>query len=122
MLAAAIAMLAAGTLLPLLHAGIVSLFASAVMFGTSMWNIPGAVTNLAKRALPKQAWSSAVATFTIVFSVGQIIGPVATGWLADTFGSLRVGLAPAVVVLAAGALIALMQRDVVYESGKGEVK
>ena len=122
MLAAAIAMLAAGTLLPLLHAGIVSLFVSAVMFGTSMWNIPGAVTNLAKRALPKQAWSSAVATFTIVFSVGQIIGPVATGWLTDTFGSLRIGLAPAVGVLAAGAVIALMQRDVVYESDKEQTK
>ncbi len=51
MLAAAIAMLAAGTLLPLFHVGIVSLFVSAVMFGTSMWNIPGSVTNLAKRAV-----------------------------------------------------------------------
>ena len=118
MMAAAIALLAAGTLLPLLHPGSVSLFASAVLFGTSMWNIPSSVTNLAKRALPTQAWGSAVASFTIVFSIGQIIGPVATGWLADQFGSLRIGLAPAVGVLAAGALIALTQRDVVYESGK----
>ena len=118
MMAAAIALLAAGTLLPLLHPGSVSLFASAVLFGTSMWNIPSSVTNLAKRALPKPAWGSAVVSFTIVFSMGQIIGPVATGWLADQFGSLRIGLAPAVGVLAAGALIALAQRDVVYESGK----
>ncbi len=118
MMAAAIALLAAGTLLPLLHPGSVSLFASAVLFGASMWNIPSSVTNLAKRALPTQAWGSAVASFTIVFSIGQIIGPVATGWLADQFGSLRIGLAPAVGVLAAGALIALTQRDVVYESGK----
>jgi predicted MFS family arabinose efflux permease len=118
MLAATIAMLALGTLLPLLHAGSASLFASAVLFGSSMWNIPGSVTNLAKRALPKHAWGSAVATFTIVFSMGQIIGPVATGWLADLFGSLRAGLAPAVGVLAAGAIIALMQRDVVHENGK----
>ena len=118
MLAATIGMLAVGTLLPLIHAGVVSLFTSAVLFGTSMWNIPGSVTNLAKRALPKQAWGSAVATFTVVFSVGQIFGPVATGRMADMFGSLRIGLAPAVGVLAAGALIALMQRDVVYESGK----
>lgn len=118
MLAAAIAMLAVGALLPLLHPSSVSLFASAVLFGTSMWNIPGSVTNLAKRALPKQAWGSAVATFTIVFSMGQIIGPVATGWLADMFGSLRIGLAPAVGVLAAGALIALAQKDVAYKNGK----
>jgi predicted MFS family arabinose efflux permease len=122
MLAAAIGMLAIGSLLPLLNASTVSLFLSAVLCGTSMWNIPSSVTNLAKRALPKQAWGSAVATFTIVFSTGQIIGPVATGWLADMFGSLRIGLAPAVGVLAAGALIALMQRDVVYESGEGKAK
>jgi predicted MFS family arabinose efflux permease len=120
MLATAIALLAVGALLPLVHSGSISLFVSAILFGTSMWNIPGSVTNLAKRALPRQAWGSAVATFTIVFSVGQIIGPVATGWLADLFGSLRIGLAPAVVVLAAGALIALMQRDVVYKSRNAE--
>ena len=119
MMSAAIATLAVGALLPLLHAGSVSLFVSAVLCGSAMWNIPGSVTNLAKRALPKQAWGSAVATFTILFSTGQILGPVATGWLADMFGSLRIGLAPAVGVLAAGALIALAQRDVVYESGKG---
>jgi MFS family permease len=113
MLAAALATLAVGALLPLLHAGIVSMLVSAVLFGASMWNIPGSVTNLAKRALPKPAWGAAVATFTIVFSAGQIVGPVATGWLADMFGSLRVGLVLSVGVLAAGALVALAQRDVV---------
>ncbi len=116
MLAAAIAMLAIGTLLPLAYPSDAALILSALMYGTSMWNIPGSVTNLVKRALPKQAWGAAVATFTIVFSMGQIIGPVATGWLADLFGSLRVGLAPAVGVLAAGALIALTQKDIVFSS------
>ena len=62
MMAAALVLLAAGTLLPLLHPGSVSLFASAVLFGTSMWNIPSSVTNLANRAQPKPAWGSAVGT------------------------------------------------------------
>ena len=118
MMAAAIGTLALGTLLPLLHAGALSLIVSAALCGTAMWNIPGSVTNLVKRALPKPGWGAAVATFTIVFSIGQIIGPVAAGWLADWLGSLRLGLAPAVAVLAASALIALMQRDVEYESQK----
>lgn len=122
MMASAIAMLAVGTLLPLAFPSDIALVLSALMYGTSMWNIPGSVTNLVKRALPKQAWGAAVATFTIVFSMGQIIGPVATGWLADMFGSLRVGLAPAVGVLAVGALIALMQRDIVYENSNGNRK
>lgn len=116
MMATAIGMLAIGTLIPLISASGIALFVSAALFGTSMWNIPSSVTNLAKRALPKHVWGSAVATFTIVFSVGQIFGPVATGWMADKFGSLRLGLAPAVAVLVAGALVALMQKDVVYES------
>ena len=115
MLAATIAILAVGALLPLLQTSSVALLLSATLFGSSMWNIPGSVTNLVKRALPTPAWGAAVATFTIVFSIGQTIGPVAAGWLADWFGSLRLGLAPAVLVLAAGALIALTQRDVVFE-------
>lgn len=61
MLAAAMALLAVGALLPLLHAGMLSMLLSAALFGASMWNIPGSVTNLAKRALPKPAWGSAVA-------------------------------------------------------------
>jgi MFS family permease len=72
------------------------------------------VTNLAKRALPKPAWGAAVATFTVMFAAGQIAGPVATGWLADVSGSLRVGLGVSVGVLALGALTALAQRDVEY--------
>ena len=112
MLAATLATVALGAWLPLLDAGIASLIVSAALFGASMWNVPGSVTNLAKRALPKPAWGAAIAVFTIVFAAGQIAGPVATGWLADLFGSLRVGLTLSVGVLALGALIALMQKDV----------
>ena len=113
MLAAAMGMLALGAVLPLWSAAFASMLVSAVLFGASMWNIPGSVTNLAKRALPKPAWGAAVATFTVVFAAGQIVGPVATGALADVFGSLRVGLGLSVGVLALGALIALTQRDIV---------
>lgn len=112
MLAAALAMLALGALLPLLTTNLAAMLASAMLFGASMWNVPVSVTNLAKRALPKPAWGGAVATFTIVFAAGQILGPVLTGALADAFGSLRVGLAVSVAVLGFGAAIALLQRDV----------
>ena len=116
MLAAALAVVALGALLPLLNAGIVSMLLSAALFGASMWNIPGSVTTLVKRALPKQEWGAAVASFTIVFATGQIGGPVMTGWLADLYGGLRVGLACSVGVLALGAVVALMQRDVVQRA------
>jgi len=115
MLAAALAVLGLGALLPLVSAAIVSMLISATLFGASMWNIPGSITHLVKRALPKPAWGAAVATFTIYFAIGQILGPVATGWLADTFGGLLTGLALSVGVLMLGALIALAQRDEVYQ-------
>ena len=119
MLAAALGVLALGALLPLINAGIFTMLASAMLFGVSMWNIPGSVTALAKRALPIQAWGAAVATFTIVFAAGQIAGPMATGLLADLYGGLRTGLALSVGVLALGALVALAQRDVVAGGERG---
>ena len=114
MLSAALATLALGAVLPLFSAGMVSMLLSATLFGASMWNIPGSITHLVKRALPKQAWGSAVATFTIYFAAGQIAGPVMTGALADLFGGLGTGLALSVGVLALGSVIALVQRDEVH--------
>jgi predicted MFS family arabinose efflux permease len=55
MLSAALATLGLGAVLPLFSAGMVSMLVSATLFGASMWNIPGSITHLAKRALPKQA-------------------------------------------------------------------
>ena len=114
MLSAALATLALGAVLPLFSAGMVSMLLSATLFGASMWNIPGSITHLVKRALPKPAWGSAVATFTIYFAAGQIAGPVMTGALADAFGGLGTGLALSVGVLAVGSVIALAQRDEVH--------
>jgi MFS family permease len=47
----------------------------------------------------------------VVFAAGQIVGPIATGWLADRFGSLAPGLAGSAALLALGSLLALLQRD-----------
>ncbi|WP_210417070.1 MFS transporter [Brenneria corticis] len=48
--------------------------------------------------------------FTVVFSVGQAIGPMAAGWIADAYNlnrSLWFGLA----LLLAGALLPLLATD-----------
>ena len=57
-----------------------------------------------------------MAVFTILFAIGQIVGPTVTGWLADLYGSLRPGLALSAAVLLAGAVVALRQKDVASES------
>ncbi len=110
-LAAVMAVLATGAALPMVSAGTITMLASAALFGLAMFSAPSAVSSLIKHALPRPAWGSAMATFTVAFAASQIAGPVATGWVADAMGSLRPGLTASAAVLALGALIALAQRD-----------
>jgi uncharacterized MFS-type transporter YbfB len=65
-----------------------------------------------RAALPKASWGAAVAVFTVVFAIGQSIGPLFTGWLADATDSLFAGLAGSALVLLAAGGVALWQRDV----------
>lgn len=110
-LAAVMAVLTAGAALPLASAQPLAMLLSAALFGLAMFSAPSSVGSFIKRALPRPAWGSAIATFTVVFAAGQIAGPVAIGWLADRSGSLQVGLAASAALLALGAVLALAQRD-----------
>jgi predicted MFS family arabinose efflux permease len=110
-LAAVMAVLSAGAMLPMASLHPAALLASATLFGLAMFSAPSAVSSLFKHLLPKPAWGSAMATFTVAFAASQIVGPVATGWVADRFGSLRPGLTASAAVLLLGALLALAQRD-----------
>jgi len=110
-LAAVMAVLATGAALPLVSAHPAVMLLSAALFGLAMFSAPSSVSSFIKRALPKPAWGSSMASFTVVFAAGQIIGPVAAGWLADRMGSLMPGLAASAGLLGLGALLALVQRD-----------
>jgi MFS family permease len=110
-LAAVMAVLATGAMLPTASVHPAALLASAALFGVAMFSAPSAVSSLIKHLLPKPAWGSAMATFTVAFAASQIVGPVATGWVADATGSLRPGLVASAAVLVLGALLALAQRD-----------
>lgn len=110
-LAAVMAVLAAGAALPLVSAHPAVMLVSAALFGLAMFSAPSSVSSFIKRALPKPAWGASMASFTVVFAAGQIVGPMATGWLADRYGSLMPGLAGSAALLALGALLALLQRD-----------
>ncbi|MGA0794980.1 MAG: YbfB/YjiJ family MFS transporter [Quisquiliibacterium sp.] len=110
-LAAVMAVLACGAAIPLFSTQTPAMLLSAALFGVSMFSAPSSVSSFIKRALPKPAWGSAMATFTVVFAAGQIVGPIASGWLADRVGSLLPGLAASAVLLAFGAVLALLQSD-----------
>jgi MFS family permease len=110
-LAAVMLVLAAGAALPLVSTHAAAMLLSAALFGIAMFSAPSSIGSFIKRALPRPAWGSAIATFTVVFAAGQIAGPVAIGWLADRSGSLQIGLAGSAGLLALGAVVALAQRD-----------
>ena len=110
-LAAILGVLAAGAAIPLFTVGVVPMLVSAALFGVAVFSAPSAIGAFLRKALPKPAWGGAIAAFTVVFAISQIIGPIATGWLADHFGSLRPGLAASACVLVVGSLVALGQPD-----------
>ena len=113
-LAAAGVVIAVGAAIPLYSTSLPAMILSAMFFGGAMFTAPASVTDLVKTSLPKTAWGSAVAVFTVVFAVGQAIGPVLTGWLADATQSLYAGLAGSVVILLAASATAMGQREASY--------
>ncbi len=105
-----------GTLMPLLVAGSTGMLISAVLFGLAFFMVPTSLTNFSRKNYPQSQWSAAVALFTTVFAIGQIIGPAAAGWVADRASSLAPGMAAAGVVLLVGAVISLLQRPLVQHT------
>jgi predicted MFS family arabinose efflux permease len=104
------ALLAVATVLPVLSAHPVAVFASGILFGGVFLSVVASTTALVRHNLPAAAWPAGIAAFTIVFAAGQIVGPTLVGWVADGAGGLRGGLAVSAAVLLLGALIAWGQR------------
>jgi predicted MFS family arabinose efflux permease len=108
------ALLAMATLLPVLSAHPVAVFASGLLFGGVFLSVVASTTALVRHNLPSAAWPAGISAFTIVFAAGQIVGPTLVGWVADGAGGLRGGLACSAAVLALGALIAWGQKPLAH--------
>ena len=104
------ALLALATLLPVLSAHPVAVFASGALFGAVFLSVVAASTAVVRHNLPPAAWSHGITAFTVVFALGQIAGPSLVGLIADGPGGLRRGLAVSAAVLALGAVVAWRQR------------
>ncbi len=111
-LAIALTSLATGTgiILPLLISGPVGALASATLFGASFFMVPTSTTTFGRKNLSGAQWGPSLALFTTIFSVGQIVGPVGSGYIADKTGGTGTGLAIAGAVLLTGAIIGVLQR------------
>lgn len=104
-LAAMNILLAVATMLVLLVPNTVIGMVSGVVFGSSFLAIPGTTMHIARRRLPPTHWTTAISALTVVFAIGQSIGPGLAGALDDTSGGTTIGLWFATILLAAAALV-----------------
>jgi MFS family permease len=74
-------------------------------------SVLAAVTSFARRAAKPHAWTAAIAALTIAFGVGQCVGPVLSGALADGPSGLQAGLWLSVGILAIATVVAALQRE-----------
>ena len=87
------------------------MYVSAVLFGGSFLIVPTSVTAFARKATPPRSWTAAIAMLTVVFAIGQCVGPWLSGVVSDARYGLSGGLLLSGVILAAAALVALLQRE-----------
>ncbi len=99
--AAGAALVAAGT--PL------SVFAGAVAIGVSFIGVPAMVGALLQQREPAVRYPRAFASMTVALGVGQIIGPLAGGLIADRFGTAA-AVAAGAIALFGGAFAASFYR------------
>jgi len=98
--------------IPLFNDSFAALLFSAGGFGLCSMPIFAAVSISIRHHLPRFAWNRAVALATIIFAVGQSLGPIGSGALSDHFG-LSASLVWTAVIMLLAALVALLQKKAV---------
>jgi MFS family permease len=99
-----------GSMIPLLFSGLIGVRFSALIFGLSFFIAPASVTAFSRKNLKQNQLSAAVALYTVVFAVGQTLGPVGAGWVSDLSGDLANGLKLGVGLLFLGAFLGMFQK------------
>ena len=104
------ALVAVATVLPVVSFHPLAVLASGLLFGCVFLSVVASTTALVRHYLPENLWTPGVAAYTVVFAVGQILGPVLVGWVADGPGGLLRGFTVSGAVLALGAGLAWRQK------------
>lgn len=102
---------AIGAMLPLISNTVPMLLASAALFGSAFFAVVAATTVFVRRNFPQEEWASTIGILTVVFGIGQMLGPVAIGFVNDVMQNLESGLWASVVLLFIAALLGALQRD-----------
>ena len=106
------AICATGAAVPVAGEGAALHLLSAALFGSTFFSVVASTTAFVRRNYAQASWGRGIGLMTTSFGVGQIVGPIAIGWLNDATGSLQAGMAVSAALLFAGALVALPQGDV----------
>jgi predicted MFS family arabinose efflux permease len=101
---------AIGSALPLLSKSEPVLLLSGLLVGGSFFMTPAAIALLSRKMLPQSLWATAMSSFTMIFAMGQAIGPVFAGWIADSLGLNTAMLVAAIILLLAAAISLLQPR------------
>jgi len=104
------AILAAATLLPVVSTQPAVVALSCALFGCTFLSVVASTTAFVRHNLPPAQWAAGIGAFTIVFALGQILGPSLSGRLADGPGGLARGFVFSAIVLALGAALGARQR------------
>jgi predicted MFS family arabinose efflux permease len=102
---------AIGAMLPLISNTVPMLLASAALFGSAFLAVVAATTAFVRRNHPQAEWASVIGFLTVVFGIGQMLGPVAIGFVNDAMQNLQSGLWASVALLFVAAVLGTLQRD-----------
>ena len=104
------ALLGLAVVLPALTENFFVFLVSGALFGAVFLSIVASTTAFVRLNFSPPAWSAGIAAFTVVFAIGQVVGPLAVGWVADSHGGLVRGFFYSALVLWLGALCAAVQK------------
>ncbi len=107
-----LAVVAAGAAIPIFSTSPAALLISAILFGGAFLSIVSAIVEIIRRGLPAHLWAGGITLITIIFSLGQTLGPIGSGALIDAMRKLSGGLILSATLLLLGTLLALLQGDV----------
>ena len=107
-LVAMFALQGAGLALLALGGGSVVFAASALLYGASLWGFPSAAMKMCAELVGPRRAPAAMGLLATMFALGQTVGPIVAGQLADLTGSLTPGLLFAAGADAAGLVGSLL--------------
>ena len=110
------ALLGLATVIPVWATAWWALLLSGILFGAVFLSVVASTTAFVRHNLPADQWAAGISAFTIVFAVGQIVGPTVVGWIGDGPGGLERGLLFSALALWIGSGVAWLQKPLVGDN------